>query len=138
MLKEKKFSEIGSIEKAALVYDWLDEKQGKDIEVISVEGLTSVTDIVMLVTARSIKHAQALCDFVLDNASRENIEYLAMEGYKSGDWILVDLNDVLVHIFVGEVRGFYNLEGMWAEADRIEFVDAQDDEDDAEEGSDEE
>ena len=119
--KEKKFTEMASDDKARLVAGWLDEKQGENIVIINVAKMSSVTDMTMVVSARGVKHAKALADFILEMTSNENIEFLTMEGHKSGEWILVDLNDVLVHIFIDELREFYNIEGMWAEAPRVEL-----------------
>jgi ribosome-associated protein len=75
----------------------------------------------MVVSARGVKHAKALADFVLEMAAKEKIEFLTMEGHKTGEWVLLDLNDVLVHVFLQELRDFYNIEGMWTEAPKFEF-----------------
>ena len=119
--KNKKFKEMASADKARIVAGWLDEKQGERITIIDVNGLTSVTDMVLVVSARGVKHAKALADFVLEMAAKEKIEFLTMEGHKTGEWVLLDLNDVLVHVFLQELRDFYNIEGMWTEAPKIEF-----------------
>lgn len=109
-----------SKEKALLVADWLDEKQGENVIIMNVTGISSVTDMTIVVSARGVKHAKALSEHLLDKAAEETIEFLSMEGQQTGEWILVDLNDVLVHIFIEDLREFYNIEGMWAEAPRIE------------------
>lgn len=119
--KEKKYSEIPSEDKARLVAEWLDEKQGENIVCIDVAKMSSVTNMTIVVSGRGVKHCQALADYLLDKAAIENIEFLSMEGHRSGEWILVDLNDVLVHVFLDEIREFYNIEGMWAEAPRVEL-----------------
>jgi len=119
--KPKKFSKIPSEEKALLVAKWLDEKQGENIVIMDVAEMSSVTNVTMVVSARGVKHAKALADNILDRTAEDKIEFLTMEGHQTGEWILVDLNDVLVHIFLDELREFYNIEGMWSEAKRIEF-----------------
>lgn len=121
MNKEKKFSEIASDEKARMVAGWLDAKQGENVVIMDVTKISSVTNMTLVVSARGVKHAKALADNILDEASKNNIEFLAVEGQQTGEWVLVDLNDVLVHIFIEDLRDFYNLEGMWSEAPRIEF-----------------
>jgi ribosome-associated protein len=121
MKKEKKFQVIPSQDKALLLAQWLDEKQGADIVIMDVARMSSVTDMTIIVSARGMKHAQALADSVLARAAEESIEFLSMEGYQAGEWILMDLNDVLIHVFQAELREFYNIEGMWSEARRIEF-----------------
>ena len=119
MNRKKKFSKIDSKEKALTVAGWLDAKQGANIVIMDVTGMSSVTDVTMVVSARGVKHAQALADHVLGMAAENNIEFLSMEGHRTGEWILLDLNDVLVHVFLDELREFYNIEGMWAEAPRL-------------------
>lgn len=119
--KEKKFQEMASEDKARIVAEWLDEKQGENVIIIDVSKISSVTDMTLVVSARGVKHAKALAEYILDKAAEDNIEFLSMEGQKTGEWILVDLNDVLVHIFLEELRGFYNIEGMWNEAPKIKI-----------------
>lgn len=121
MNKEKQFSGMSNAEKTAQVCSWLDEKQGGEIVSLNVADLCSITETICVVSARSIKHAQALADFILERCREEGVEFLGMEGYKTGDWILVDLNDVIVHVFLSDLRGFYNIEGMWSEAERIDY-----------------
>ncbi|BBD07854.1 ribosome silencing factor [Desulfovibrio ferrophilus] len=116
-------------DKMRIVARWLHEKQGKDIKALNVEGICSITEGVVLATANNLRHGQALADFVLDMCDENKIPFSGMEGYKTGTWLLVDLNDVLVHIFQGESRGFYNLEGLWSEAPELE-LDLPEDEDD--------
>ena len=120
MNRKKKFSKISSKEKALTIAGWLDDKQGGNIVIMDVTGMSSVTDITLVVSARGVKHAKALADHVLEMASENNIEFLRMEGHQVGEWVLLDLNDVLVHVFLEELREFYNLEGMWAEAPRLD------------------
>ncbi len=119
MSKEKKFIETESVEKAEMLMKFLDEKQGDDISILDVRSICSITDCVMIVTAKGVRHAQSLADYVLEHAKKEKIEYLGMEGYQGGDWILIDLNDVLIHVFIEEVRQFYNIEGLFSEAKQI-------------------
>ncbi len=121
MNKPKKYSEMPSKEKAVLVAQWLDDKQAENPIIMDVSTISSVTDMTIVVSARGVKHAKALADHVLDECSKNKIEFLTMEGQQTGEWVLVDLNDVLIHIFISELREFYNIEGMWSEAPRIEF-----------------
>ena len=121
MNKPKKFSTIPSEEKAVLVAKWLDEKQGENIVIMDVEKISSVTNMTLVVSARGVKHAKALADHILDRCAEDKVEFLTVEGHQTGEWVLVDLNDVLVHVFLDELREFYNIEGMWSEAKRIEF-----------------
>ncbi|MGE4553178.1 MAG: ribosome silencing factor [Desulfovibrionaceae bacterium] len=113
--KKKQYSTLASIDKAKAVCAWLDAKQASDVLCLDVRGLTPVADMIVLATARTTRHAQALADELLERAGAEDFEYLGMEGYRDSQWVLVDLNDVVVHIFLADARRFYNLEGMWSE-----------------------
>ena len=121
MKKNTKYDAMPSEEKALLVAGWLDEKQGEKIVIMDVAKMSSVTDMTIIVSARGVKHAKALADHILDRTAENKIEFLTMEGHQSGEWVLLDLNDVLVHVFLEELRDFYNIEGMWSEARRVEF-----------------
>jgi ribosome-associated protein len=119
--KAKKFIEIDTKEKARKVAGWLDDKQASEIIGIDVHEVCPIAEIVMVVTAKGIRHSQALADHILGMLAESKIEYLGMEGYKSGDWILLDLNDIIVHIFQEDNRSFYNIEGLWSEGTQIEL-----------------
>jgi len=119
--KEKKYQEMPAEEKALLIAGWLYEKQAEDIVILDVATISSVTDMTIIVSARGVKHAQALADAMLDMAAEHKVEFLGMEGRKTGEWILLDFNDVLIHVFLNELREFYNVEGMWSEARRVDF-----------------
>ncbi|SME95570.1 ribosome silencing factor [Desulfovibrio gilichinskyi] len=119
--KSKKFKEIETKEKLQLIAEWLDEKQAIDVVAIDVTGICPISEIVMVVSAKGVRHAQSLADNILEKLAIENIEYLGMEGYQTGDWILLDLNDIIIHIFQEDNRAFYNVEGLWSEGKRVEL-----------------
>lgn len=91
----------------------LDSKKGKDILRFNLQGQYKSFDGVLIVTANSTRHAQSLARGVLDYAGEQKHEYLRMEGYTNGTWILVDLNDIIIHIFKEEERHLYGIEHMW-------------------------
>jgi ribosome-associated protein len=111
---------MDTIEKMRFTAGLLDEKQANDIAALDVAGICGIAEGLVIVSASSVRHAQALADHLLAAAKEHGVEYMGMEGYKGGSWILVDLNDVLVHIFHPETRQFYNLEGLWSEAGRVD------------------
>jgi ribosome-associated protein len=117
--KKKKPAGLATAEKAALAASWLHEKKGRDIVALDVTGLSPICEAMVAVSAASARQAKALADHVLARCAENGISYLGMEGYRHGQWILVDLNDVLVHVFLEETREFYNIEGLWSEARRI-------------------
>jgi len=101
-----------------LVETTLDENKGSDIKIIDVSQLTSVTDRMIIVTGRSDRHNRSLANKVLDVAKENDLNTLGVEGNDAGqgDWILVDLADVIVHVMVQDARDFYNLEALWTKA----------------------
>jgi ribosome-associated protein len=114
-----KKTSIPTVEKVRKVALWLLEKKAKDLVAMDISKVCSVTESMIVATAANVRQAQALADHVLAKCGEENISFLGMDGYKTGQWILVDLNDVLVHIFMEDARGFYNLEGLWSEGVEI-------------------
>jgi len=114
MTKSKKPA-IPTVDKVRLVALWLMEKKAKNLVALDIHKVCSVTESMIVATATNMRQAQALADHVLEMCKEENFPFLGMDGYKTGQWILVDLNDVLVHIFMEESRDFYNIEGLWAE-----------------------
>ena len=105
--------------KAARVALWLHEKKAKDIKAVDVAGLSPICDAMIMASAASVRQAQALADYVLGNCGDHGFSYLGMEGYNTGQWVLLDLNDVLVNIFQEDQRSFYNIEGLWSEGKPI-------------------
>lgn len=100
----------------ARVYEYaqlLDDKKGKNIVLLDLQGKYKSFDAVIIVTATSTRHAQSLAQGLLDYAGQRGYEYLRMEGYTNGTWILVDLNDIIVHIFKEEERELYGIEQLW-------------------------
>lgn len=112
----KKFSTISVTEKVQNIVAWLEDKHAMDIVAISLEGVNSFTDAVIIASAKSVRQAQAIADHVYTEAKHANYEYLRVEGKDSGQWILVDLNDVVINVFQDDVRKLFNLESLWADA----------------------
>ncbi len=92
----------------------LTDLKGVDIKVFDVRGKTTITDLMVIATGTSTRHVKALADSVVQQAKRAGVQPLGTEGERAMEWILVDLNDVVVHVMLQEVRDFYNLEKLWA------------------------
>ncbi len=97
------------------------KKKAKDIISIDISDFGSITDVIIVASSVNIRHNQALADFVLEKVSENRWEYLGMEGYKAGSWILIDLNEIIVHLFLEETREFYNIEGLWRGAKKTSY-----------------
>lgn len=97
----------------------LDDKKAKDIEVIKITDLTSVTDYFVICSATSSTHAKTLADEVEEALEGDDERVFHKEGYRDTNWILVDYGDIVFHIFYGESRDFYNLEHLWADGEKV-------------------
>lgn len=114
--KKQTYSTLPTLQKVKNIVDWLLEKKAVDMLALDLSKETGPSEAVVIVTASSARHGQGLADHVLRSARDENFEYLSMEGYIVGQWILVDLNDVIVHIFQPDSRAFFRLDDLWPSA----------------------
>lgn len=92
----------------------LDDLKGVDVCQIDVRGKTSITDVLVIATGTSERHVRALADRVVERAREDGVKPLGVEGERGGDWLLIDLGDVVVHVMSREKRDFYNLEKLWS------------------------
>lgn len=113
---EKKFKDIPTAEKIATFVGWLEEKKGRDVLALDLAGMNAFAESIIIVTAGSVRHAQGLADHVLGMCDDGKIEFLRMEGYQAGQWILLDCNDVIINVFQPPVREMFRLESLWADA----------------------
>lgn len=95
---------------------WLIDKKGTGVKAIDLRERSSLTEAMIFVTARSARHAQALADEIMQQVAAQKWDYFGVEGFQHGHWILVDCNDVIVHIFQQETRDLYNVESLYAKA----------------------
>ena len=102
----------------AIVTAALEDIKGVDIQVIDVQGLTSITDRMVIASGTSSRHLKALADNVVVKARENGFSALGIEGESDAGWILVDLADVVVHIMMPDTREFYALDKLWSVGDR--------------------
>ena len=107
-----------------LIIDALYDMKAIDVLELDVRDITSVTDIMVIATGTSNKHTKSVASNVIDKVKEAGVKPLGIEGQEQGDWVLVDLGDIVVHVMQHEVRDFYNLEKLWSmsegtEADRL-------------------
>lgn len=103
-----------------LVVAALEELKGVDIRVLDVHELTSITDFMVIASGNVDRHVKALAQNVADKARQQGVRPLGVEGLEQGEWALVDLGDVVVHVMKPRVRDFYQLEKLWETADGAE------------------
>ena len=108
-----------------MVLTSLDDDLAQDIVTIDLQGKSALADHMVVATGRSQRHVGALADHLLRKLKEAGQKNIRTEGQATGDWVLVDAGDVVVHIFRAEVREYYGLEKMWAtEAEAKAFAPA--------------
>jgi ribosome-associated protein len=96
------------------------DKKGEEVTVFDVRGLSSYADYLVIMTAESDRQSGAIADHIDQQLKAAGQAKIAVEGYESGNWIIVDYGDVVAHVMGRETRAFYDLEGLWADAPRVE------------------
>lgn len=111
-----------SLEKVKNIVKILDNKKAIDIIAIETKELTVMSDYFVIANGTSNTHVRALADEVDDEMNKLGVEVDHIEGRATG-WILLDYNDVLVHVFQPESREYYNIERLWSDAARLDLSD---------------
>jgi ribosome-associated protein len=91
----------------------LDDMKAFDIRVLDVRGQTTITDIMIIASGRSDRQVKALAEKAIETARRARVRPLGTEGERDGEWVLVDLGDVIVHVMHPTARAYYQLEKLW-------------------------
>ena len=97
-----------------LVIDALEEVKAQDIVKLDVRSMTTVTDYMIVASGTSGRHVKALAEAVSDKAREAGHKPAGIEGTEGSEWVLLDLQDALVHVMLPRVREFYNLEKLWS------------------------
>ncbi len=95
------------------VVDILEDGKSRDVKIIDVIGKTSVTDYLIIASGTSERHVKSLASQLVESLKQTGIIPLGVEGELVGDWVLVDLGDVIVHVMMPQTREFYQLEKLW-------------------------
>ncbi len=102
------------------VVDALEDKKGTNISVLDLSKVSDVTDCFVICSGSNRSQIQALADGVEDALGRNGLLHKGIEGYDTANWILIDYNDFVVHIFDKDSRDMYDLERIWSDADKVE------------------
>ncbi|HSI39342.1 MAG TPA: ribosome silencing factor [Xanthobacteraceae bacterium] len=100
----------------ALILARLDDDKAEDIVSIELRGKTSIADFMVVASGRSQRHVGAVAEHLVEALKQRGVRQVRVEGLPACDWVLIDADDVIVHIFQPEVRSFYNIEKMWSGA----------------------
>jgi ribosome-associated protein len=108
-------------EKAILCAQVASGHKAEDTLIVKVTDVVSFADYFVICSGRSTRHVQSLAEHIEAALRQRRIRPMGVEGVAEGQWVLLDFDDVIVHIFYEPVRAFYDLEGLWWEAPQVEF-----------------
>jgi ribosome-associated protein len=110
-----------TLDKARLCLKIIKERKALTPVLMEIGQLTTIADYFLIAGGNSTRQVQAISQHMAGRMREEGFKAFGVEGAREGQWILMDYGDVVVHIFYGPVREFYDLEGLWIEATRIEM-----------------
>jgi ribosome-associated protein len=106
----------GAMDYARALAEAAVDRKAERVVALDVSGLTSFTEAFVIASGSSDRHVRALADAVVERAAALGREPLGVEGHEGGQWVLIDLDEVIVHVFQREKREHYDLERLWADA----------------------
>jgi ribosome-associated protein len=95
-------------------------KKAMDLVVLDVRKLSSIADVFIICSGLSNRQVVAIAEHIQEDLKKQGIKPLSVEGKKEGHWVLLDYGHVIIHVFYEPIRSFYDLEGLWIDAERIE------------------
>lgn len=105
--------------KAVLCGKYAEEKKAKDILLLEVKDLTDIADYFLLLSGVTERHVKTIYEHIEKEMKGNGIFPYSVEGAEEGRWVIIDYNDVVVHIFLERIRKFYDLESLWFEAKKM-------------------
>ena len=108
-----------SLNMVKIAYDALDDKLAEDIKIIDIRSISVLADYFIIADGNNKNQVQAMVDNVQEELFKAGYEMNQMEGYREGNWILLDFGDIIIHIFDKENRLFYDLERIWKDGKEV-------------------
>lgn len=110
-----------SLDKALMAFKLIRQRKAIDPVLFSIEGLSTIADFFLIASGHSTRQVQAMAGYVKEKMKLKEMLPLGVEGEGDGNWILIDYGDLVIHLFFEPQREFYDLEGLWIEAPRIDL-----------------
>lgn len=107
-----------------VTYKAIDDKRGEDIVVLNMQGISTLADYFVIAEGGSERQVQAIAREIKEKAEEAGFTVRKIEGFDAARWILIDLGDVVAHIFHKDERGYYNLERLWGDAPQLDVPEA--------------
>ncbi|MDP3938631.1 MAG: ribosome silencing factor [Deltaproteobacteria bacterium] len=114
--------ELASEAKAHLAVLTALEKKAENLALLNIGELSSFADYFLICSGRSNKQVQAIADAIGQALKQSGAPPLGVEGYREGKWVLIDADDLIIHVFHEPIRSFYNLESLWHQAARVDLL----------------
>ena len=116
MSENEHLTKVAAVAEAAL------DRKAEDVVALDVRELTPFTDTFIIATGMSDRHARSIADAITEAMAKRGEKPLGTEGHEEGRWVLIDLDDVIVHVFQDEVRRKYDLERLWSDAPALDVA----------------
>jgi ribosome-associated protein len=97
------------------------DKKAQDVALLEISKIVAYADYFLICSGRSVVHVKAIVNAIEDHFKHKGVTPLHVEGYSEGRWVLLDYDELIVHVFLEDARHFYNLERLWGDVPRTEF-----------------
>jgi ribosome-associated protein len=121
----KKAVELRPLQKALLCAQVAADHKAENTLIYEVGEIVSFADYFVICSARSTRHVHSIAGHIEEALKQRRLKPLGVEGLTEGQWVLLDYNEVVIHVFYQPMRAFYDLEGLWWEAPQVEFSETQ-------------
>ncbi len=120
-MKNLEVKEIKTEEILSKIIEAAESKKGEDIVVLEIGKVNPIADYMVIISGSVPVHTQAIVDEIVDKLKRFNVLPSHIEGYNDGRWIAMDYGDIMVNVFLPELREYYQLEWLWSDAPRVDL-----------------
>lgn len=118
-------AELPPLQKALLCAQVAADHKAENTLIYEVVEFVSFADYFVICSGRSTRHVHSIAEHIEEALAQRRVKPMGVEGLTEGQWVLLDYNDVIIHIFYQPMRAFYDLEGLWWEARQVEFSEIQ-------------